>query len=104
MYPQIFYKSLFSCAVSSKEPVVLNILGLIVALSRFLPDFWTQDVEMISFALMSDVGGAGKGASNETDRPTWGNARLGQSVLLLELIAEIQKRLDRKESSPVSTF
>ncbi|KAJ6614617.1 hypothetical protein B0H10DRAFT_2165084 [Mycena sp. CBHHK59/15] len=75
-YPQVFYKPLFSCAASTKDFTVLNHLCAITAVSKFVPDFWTRDAEMMSVALMSDVG--------------WGTARLGQSVLLLEVIGRIQ--------------
>jgi hypothetical protein len=102
MYPRIFYKPLFTCAASSKEHIVLNVLSVVVALSKYLPDFWTRDAEMVSVALMSDIGGSEKGVSAEVGGPTWGSARLGQSVLLVELIIQIQVMRDGKQSSPVS--
>lgn len=58
---------------------------------------------MMSVALMRDVG-AGKGKSVETSSPTWGKARLGQSVLLMELIGYIQSVRHAKDLSPVILF
>lgn len=85
MYPQIFYKPLFACAASSKELTIQNHLSTLTVISRFLPDFWTRDSEMISVALMSD------GVSKPSKlKPTWGKERLGQSALLVELIGHIQ--------------
>ncbi|KAJ6478741.1 hypothetical protein C8R47DRAFT_983941 [Mycena vitilis] len=88
LYPQVFYKPLFSCAASNKEVTVLNHLCAITAVARFLPDFWTRDAEMMSVALMS---GAGANKSSAPDAaPVWGTARLGQSLLLLEMIGRVQ--------------
>jgi hypothetical protein len=96
MYPQIFYKPLFACAASSKELTVQNYLAILTAISGFLPDFWTRDVEMLSVAIMSD--GANK-PSEAT--PTWGKARLGQSALLVELIGYIQALRNKEASTTV---
>lgn len=102
-YPQIFYKPLFLCAASVKEVAVVNHLCTITIISRFLPDFWIRDAEMISVAVMSDIGGSGdangKGKAKEG---AWGNARLGQSVLLVELIGKIQGIRRDKENSSIS--
>ncbi len=102
-YPQIFYKPLFLCAVSVKEVAVVNHLCTITIISRVLPDFWVRDAEMISVAVMSDIGGSGdangKGKAKEG---AWGNARLGQSVLLVELIGKVQGIRRDKENTSVS--
>lgn len=100
LYPQVFYKPLFSCAASSKEFTVVNHLCVIVIVSKFLPDFWIRDAEMMSVALMSDAGGR-KATISENGNRTWAKARLGQSVLLLELIGRIQAARHEKEASPV---
>jgi hypothetical protein len=65
-------------------------LCIIAAISKFFPDFWARDVEMMATILMLDVGGQGKGKSARTVGPVWGKARLGQSALLVELIGWIQ--------------
>lgn len=52
---------------------------------------------MISVALMSDVGGS-KGTTSDNG---WAKARLGQSVLFLELIGCIQAARHEKEASSV---
>ncbi|KAJ7196554.1 hypothetical protein GGX14DRAFT_473423 [Mycena pura] len=98
LYPPVFYKPLFSCAASNKEVAVLNHLSAITAVARFLPDYWTRNAEMTSVALMS--GGSTKATVQSPDAlPTWGTARLGQSVLLLELIGRIQAVRRGKEGS-----
>ncbi|KAK7044859.1 RRM domain-containing protein [Favolaschia claudopus] len=104
LYPQVFYKPLFACAASNKEVTVINHLCGITAVARFLPDFWTRDAEMMSIALMSG-GGASKTPTAETG-PVWGTARLGQSVLLVEMIGKIQsiRRMKDKSASPDSVY
>ncbi|KAJ7441775.1 hypothetical protein B0H11DRAFT_2251834 [Mycena galericulata] len=96
LYPQVFYKPLFSCAASNKDFAVLNHLCAITAIARFLPDFWTRDAEMMSVALMS---GAGKTSAAVDAAPGWGTARLGQSVLLVEMIGRIQAVRRTKDAS-----
>jgi hypothetical protein len=101
LYPQVFYKLLFSCAASSKEFTVVNHLCAMVTVSEFLPDFWIRDAEMMAIALMSDVGGK-KATTSETGTMPWTKARLGQCVLLVELIGRLQAARHQKEASPVS--
>jgi hypothetical protein len=82
-YPQVFYKPLFACAASDKEDVVkthlvsLHIISTLVGPSVF----YLRDPEMITVALMADVG---TGGSHD---PNWATARLGQTALLLELVS-----------------
>lgn len=95
LYPQLFYKPLFSCAASNKEVTVLNHLCALTAIARFLPDFWTRDAEMMSVALLS---GGKAGAGNDVV-PVWGTARIGQSVLLVEMIGRIQAVRHAKDGS-----
>jgi len=96
MYPQVFYKPVFVCAASSKELTVQNYLAILTVISRFLPDFWIRDAEMISVALMSD----GTSKPSET-KGVWGKARLGQSALLVELIGRVQAMRDVESSTKV---
>ncbi|KAJ6582913.1 hypothetical protein DFH09DRAFT_278368 [Mycena vulgaris] len=104
LYPQLFYKPLFSCAASNKDFTILNHLCAITAVSRFLPDFWTRDAEMMSVALMSSAGGSKANAPDAI--PVWGTARLGQSVLLVEMIGKIQavRRTKDSSSNPDSVY
>lgn len=99
-YPQIFYKPLFSCAASSKEFSIVNHLCVVVIVAKFLPDFWIRDAEMMSVALMSDVG-TRKGATPTGGVRSWAAARLGQSVLMLELIGCIQAVRHEKDAAIV---
>ncbi|TDL25147.1 hypothetical protein BD410DRAFT_784972 [Rickenella mellea] len=98
LYPQLFFKPLFACAASVKDVLVMHQLAILVALTRFMPDFWTRDAEMMSVALMSDPGaGIGKGKGKEGEAPIMGKARLGQSILLLELTCRLRDlRLAKK--------
>ncbi|KAL0959605.1 hypothetical protein HGRIS_011312 [Hohenbuehelia grisea] len=98
VFPRIFYKPLFSCAASSKEHIVVNHLRALLAIAKFLPDLWTRDAEMIAVALMSDAG-PGKGSTVPAEEVTWGTARLGQSVLMFEVIGSIQSARRHKEGS-----
>lgn len=92
IYPQIFYKPLFICAASTKEETVARQLAILVSLAHYMPEFWTTDAEMLSVALMSDPGAAGKGKEKESQSPLWGKARLGQTAVLLELIGNLRSR------------
>ncbi|KAJ7653453.1 hypothetical protein B0H17DRAFT_1214685 [Mycena rosella] len=92
LYLPLFYKS---CAASNKDFTVMNHLCAITAISRFLPDFWTRDAEMMSVALLN----SSKTNAPANGEPVWGAARLGQSVLLGEIIGRIQAVLRTKDMS-----
>ncbi|KAK7685921.1 hypothetical protein QCA50_010730 [Cerrena zonata] len=93
-YPKIFYKPLFTCAASSKEITVATQLQTLTVISKYIPDFWTRDPEMMAVALMSDTS---KKLNNST--PTWGKFRLGQSVLLVELTEQLHLVRTSKDMS-----
>ncbi|GLB42281.1 putative ion transmembrane transport [Lyophyllum shimeji] len=97
LHPQVFYKPLFLCAATSKEFTVVNHLCVIVIVSKFLPDYWIRDAEMMSVALMSD-GGRRVDASDSANG-TWMKARLGQAVVMLELIGCLQAARHLKQSA-----
>ncbi|TFK38037.1 hypothetical protein BDQ12DRAFT_735948 [Crucibulum laeve] len=97
LYPPLFYKPLFSCAASSKEFTVVNHLCTLAVHSKFVSDYWTRDAEMMSVALMSETGGEKAAFKTSFGGPPWGKARLGQSILLIELISHIQKIRHAKE-------
>lgn len=99
MYPPIFYKPLFVCSASTKEFAVVNHLRTLAALAKYLADFWTRDAEMMSIALLSGDNLAKGQAGME---PEWANARLGQSVLYVEVIGRLQEVRRLKESNQVS--
>ncbi|KIJ62176.1 hypothetical protein HYDPIDRAFT_95143 [Hydnomerulius pinastri MD-312] len=86
LYPQIFFKPLFTCAASSKTLVVINHLEMLAGISIFLPDFWIRDPEMVLVALMNDIGGSNQAPSHKP----WGKARLGQTTILVELIGYLK--------------
>ncbi|KAF9010224.1 hypothetical protein BDQ17DRAFT_1235125 [Cyathus striatus] len=99
IYPQLFYKPLFSCAASSKEFTVVNHLCVLKVHSKFLPDYWTRDAEMLSVALMSDAGAKKETLKGERTGAPWAKARLGQSVIMLEIIAQMQAIRHQRELS-----
>ncbi|TFK72480.1 hypothetical protein BDN72DRAFT_957330 [Pluteus cervinus] len=126
-HPHLFFKPIFSCAAGLKEYTVVNHLCALSVLSRFLPDFWTRDAEMVAIAVMSDVGGGGNSSnnngglgsatlsptglsvgSNGTNSPRtpdkfsaipYATPRLGQSVLLVELIGRVHAIRHAKDSN-----
>jgi len=91
--PTLFYKPLFACAASDKEVVVVNHLCTIQVHAKYVQDYWIRDPEMMCIALLSDIGMADTG----TKDGKWGVARLGQLVLLVELIGKLQKLRHEKD-------
>ena len=57
-----------------------------MAISVFLPDFWTRDTEMILVALMNNPTVDLQPGSNKK----WAQARLGQTIILVELIERVK--------------
>ena len=104
VHPQIFYKPLFACAASTKEVTVAHQLTILVALESYMPHFWTADAEMVSVALMSDPAGSfGKGKGKEGLIPEWGPPRLGQEIVMLEVIGKLRGiRIAHKQANLVS--
>ncbi|KAF8635387.1 hypothetical protein AX15_000390 [Amanita polypyramis BW_CC] len=96
-YPPIFYKPLFFCAASSKEFSLINHLCTLTAITKFVPDFWIRDAEMISVALVSNVG---KKTDAEQAGAPFKAGQLGQLVILVELISQVQTARHRKEEIP----
>jgi hypothetical protein len=70
-------------------------------LARYLPSFWIRDAEMLLVALMSESGNIESG-SQDNMGPSWGQARLGQLVILIELIGHVQSTRQEKDSRGVS--
>jgi hypothetical protein len=95
-WPPLFYKPLFACAASDKEVIVVNHLCTIQVHAKYVQDYWTRDPEMLCVALLSDIGLKDSGGGNKK----WAKARLGQLVLLVELIGKFQKLRHEKENSP----
>ncbi|KDR72729.1 hypothetical protein GALMADRAFT_228996 [Galerina marginata CBS 339.88] len=91
----IFFKPLFACAASNKEVIVVNQFCTIRVHSKYVEDYWVRDMEMICIAVLGDGANAKPGGTEGR----WGIARLGQLVLLAELIGKIQKMRHEKEAS-----
>lgn len=86
-YPKLFFKPIFTCAASAKDLTIGTQLCVLTCLAKYLPDFWFRDADMVSVAIMSDPAGA---KSPPTQNGTWGRARTGQSILLVELVNAIR--------------
>lgn len=97
-YPQVFFKPLFLCAASNKELIIANYLRILVTLSTYLPNILTSNAEMMSVALLGNL--PNTGSTDEKSEPTWEQARLGHSVVMVELI----NRLRALRKSTVSPF
>lgn len=69
--------------------------------ARYLPSFWIRDAEMLLVALMSDSSGLERGSQDNVGLP-WGHVRLGQLVVLTELIAHVQAIRQDKDNRGVS--
>ncbi|KAH8829295.1 hypothetical protein DL96DRAFT_1597550 [Flagelloscypha sp. PMI_526] len=98
-HPQIFYKPLFSCAASTKDVTVANHLSVLAGMSRYFEGLWTQNAEMICVALTSDTKSA---ATVDAAGVGWARARLGQTVLLIEMISQVQGVRHAKERTNTS--
>jgi hypothetical protein len=98
--PPVFFKPLFACTASDKEVIVVNHLCTLEVHSKYVTDYWLRDVEMMCVALMGNAGAS----SDDPGMPgQWGVARLGQLVLLVELIGKIQGvRHDKEAAANVS--
>ena len=73
-----------------------------------MPNFWTSDAEMLSVALMSDPGSTntntGKGKTKDVEKLPWGRPRLGQTMVLVEVIANLRAyRKDNEAKHSEST-
>lgn len=99
--PKLFYKPLFSCAAGTKVSSVLDHLRTVAMLARFLPSFWISDAEMLLVAVMSDSRSTEKGPESDVG-PQWGQVRLGQLAILIELIAHIQSERHGRDTQTVS--
>jgi hypothetical protein len=69
--------------------------------ARYLPTFWIRDAEMLLVGLMNDSGGVERGPQANVG-PLWGQARVGQLVVLIELIAHVQATRQDKDGRGVS--
>jgi hypothetical protein len=70
-------------------------------MARHLPSFWIRDPEMLSVLLMNDSSTTEKDLQ-ESSGPLWGQVRLGQLVILVELIAHVQSTRQDKDRQGVS--
>lgn len=92
--PRLFYKPIFALAGASKDTTLLNQLANVVTMAKIIPQFWISDSEMIAVALMSDPHSPSKSSRNQ--QLLWSRIRLGQSLILLELIVCIRELIKNK--------
>jgi len=76
----------------------------LAVLAKYLADFWTRDAEMMSIALTSGDIKAGQDPKQNTEEPDWAKARLGQSILYIEVIGRLQEVRRLKDNNKVSTL
>lgn len=95
-YPKLFFKPVISCAAAAKDVNLVYQLRVVTTLARLVPDFWVRDADLMAIATFRD-GGAAKAVDGE-----FGKVRLGQCLLLLQLIADVHGRTaTKKELSSV---
>ncbi|CCL98233.1 uncharacterized protein FIBRA_00227 [Fibroporia radiculosa] len=96
MQAKVFFKPIFSCAASGKDVTLSYQICVLNCLARYQSDFWCRDAEMMSVAIMSDP--AGMKSRPEIANSLWAKPRIGQSALLLELIAFLRALRSTKDS------
>lgn len=100
-HPNVLYKPLFTCAASSKATVVKEHLGIIQALAQLIGPikFWTHaHPDMLVLACMGDV--AQRQSPNASGPKPWTVDKLGQNVVLLELVHALNVIL-REKPEPI---
>jgi hypothetical protein len=94
IYPLMFFKPLFACATSDQEVTVVNSLCILHVHAKYVQGYWVREVEMMCVALLNDLGGRVGETTGQR-----GVARLGQLVLLVELIGNVQNARRVKEAA-----
>lgn len=82
---------------------MLDHLRTVAMLARYLPSFWIRDAEMLLVAITSDSRSTENGPPGDVG-PQWGQVRLGQLAILIELIAHVQSEKHGKDAQTVSLF
>ncbi|KAH8987795.1 hypothetical protein EDB92DRAFT_2013926 [Lactarius akahatsu] len=100
--PKLFYKPLFACAAGTKTSSVLDHLRTVAMLARYLPSFWIRDAEMLLVVIMSDSRSTDQDPQGDVG-PQWGQVRLGQLAILIELIAHVRSERHGKDAQTIST-
>jgi hypothetical protein len=98
-YPKIFYKPLFLCAAANKDATVVQQMTILKAISKFMPDLWTRDSDMISVALTSSVQMSRSTSKGEHSS----QLRIGQLALTLEVAEQLRIARNTKDLSVVIT-
>ena len=94
IYPLVFFKPLFACATSDQEVTVVNHLCTLHVHAKYVQGYWVREVEMMCVALLNNP----TGKVGETTGQ-WGVAPLGQLVLLVEFIGNVQNARRIKEAA-----
>jgi len=78
----------------------VNHLCTLQAHSKYVSDYWLRDADMMSFALLGDAGGTPVPTpSSPPSSMQWGSVRLGQLILLVELIGKLQTARHLKDAA-----
>ncbi len=91
--PTLFFRPVIACARSNQDANVVAQLRIIGGVARQLPSFWIKNDEMIAVALMTAPN------TSTIGHDIWAKPRLGQCVIMLELINHI-KALTRSKKDP----
>ena len=93
IYPLVLFKPLIACATSDQEFTVVNYLCTLHVHAKYVQGYWVREVEIMCVALLNPDG--------KVDETTgqWDAARLGQLVLLVELIGNVQNARRVKEAA-----
>ena len=90
----MFFKPLIACATSDQEFTVVNHLCTLQVHAKYVQDYWLREIKMMCVALLKNPDGEAGLATGQ-----WGTARLGQLVLLVELIGKVQNARRTKETA-----
>ncbi|TBU39115.1 hypothetical protein BD309DRAFT_873000 [Dichomitus squalens] len=95
--PKAFFKPVFGCAASMKDLTIANHLCSLYSVARFYPGIWTHNPEMMSVAIMMDPTGSRKVTEPTGAAPTQGRVRIGQMVIMVELLHHLRRMRQLKD-------
>ncbi|HEV7736343.1 MAG TPA: hypothetical protein VGO47_03085 [Chlamydiales bacterium] len=93
----------FFALVSAAKETLIGQLSVVIVLARHLPSFWIRDAEMISIAVLSDASRNKAKTTGDADSP-WARLRIGQSLILVELLRGIRQITKTKKDPNAVSF
>lgn len=100
-FPQQFHRPLFLCAAAAKDSTIIAQLKVLGQLVEHLPDFWFSNAEMVAVAMMSGATSS-RGKAIVAKESAWGSAKLGQCVIIAELLSSVRKLNTDRVAATVS--